>query len=368
MSQKIRVGLLMGGRSAEHEVSLQSAKNVADALDKEKYEVIRIGVNKQGEWFVQDEDDYLLHADDPKNIRLQQSTTQAALLPGTASDVLIQPSNGTCLGSIDVVFSVLHGTYGEDGTMQGLLRLANIPFVGPDVLGSSVAMDKDVTKRLLRDANIPVAPWITVHRSQRIRIDYNEVVQELGLPCFVKPANAGSSVGVHKVEDQASFEAALDDAFQYDTKLLIEQAIQGREIEFAVLGNEEPQCSLPGEVIPQASFYSYQAKYIDGQGALLEIPAQMEPDIRRAGQKLAIEIFQTLCLEGLSRVDFFLQEDGTFILNEVNTLPGFTKISMYPKLWEETGLSYSELLDRLIQLAFERFERDNTLSTEVSLV
>lgn len=367
MSQKIRVGLLFGGRSAEHEVSLQSAKNVADALDKDKYDLVLIGIDKDGKWHLNDASNYLLHADNPRLIKLNASQTDVALLPGDNDKQLMQIDKGDAIGQIDVIFSVLHGTNGEDGTMQGLLRLANVPFVGPDVLGSSVAMDKDVTKRLLRDAGIPVSPWITVMRHQRHRINFAEVKDTLGLPCFVKPANAGSSVGVHKVTDEASFEAALDDAFQYDTKLLIEEGIVGREIECAVLGNEDPQASILGEVIPQNDFYSYQAKYIDEKGALLEMPAKLTDEQVKQAQAIAIQTFQVLCLEGMSRVDFFLRGEDEWMINEVNTLPGFTKISMYPKLWELSGLPYGQLLDRLIQLAIERFERDNALKTQVEL-
>lgn len=364
MSQKIRVGLLFGGRSAEHEISLRSAKNVAEALNRDKYEVILIGIDKEGQWHLNEASRFLLHPNDPKQIQLHPSEDDVALLPGTSSE-LVRPASPDAVGKLDVVFPVLHGTYGEDGTVQGLLTLANVPFVGAGVLGSSVGMDKDVAKRLLRDAGIPVSPFITVHRSRRDQVSFAQVVDTLGLPCFVKPANLGSSVGVHKVTNEAQFEAALDDAFLYDTKLLIEEAIVGREIECAVLGNEEPQASVLGEIIPQADFYSYEAKYIDESGALLEIPAKLSDEQMEKGRALAIATYQALELEGLSRVDFFLRGDGEWIVNEVNTLPGFTTISMYPKLWEATGLPYGELLDRLIELAIARFERDNALKTTV---
>lgn len=367
MSQKLRVGVLLGGRSAEHEVSLRSAKNVVMALNPNKYEVTLLGIDKQGGWFWYPLSILADMSNDPKTVCLPtaQPNQAVALIPGKEQGQILRMTTPPQPLHLDVIFPVLHGTFAEDGTLQGLLEQIRIPYVGADVLGSSVGMDKDVAKRLLRDAGIPVARFMTVTRTQQDTVSFARVVDTLGLPCFVKPANAGSSVGVHKVTNEAAFHSALQDAFQYDTKILIEEAVVGRELECSVLGNEQPEASIFGEVIPQAEFYSYEAKYIDADGAILAIPARLTDEQLREGQKLAIRTYQTLCLEGMSRVDFFLrQSDGTFLVNEVNTLPGFTQISMYPKLWEASGLPYSQLLDRLIELAQQRFQRKNGLKTD----
>ncbi|MBU4331944.1 D-alanine--D-alanine ligase [Patescibacteria group bacterium] len=365
MSKKLRVAILFGGKSAEHEVSLQSAKNVIEAIDKNKYEVVLIGIDKDGRWHLNQPSRFLLNADDPNLIALNKSDQSVAFLPGTTGE-MTDLTQGHELGKIDVVFPVLHGTFGEDGTVQGLLKLAEIPFVGASVLGSSVGMDKDVTKRLLRDAGIPIAKFLAFGQESRASIDFKKVKKELGAPLFVKPCNMGSSVGINKVSDEDGFKQAIEDAFKYDNKILIEEYIKGREIECSVLGNENPVASLPGEVIPHHEFYSYEAKYIDENGATLGAPAKLPGDIIQRVQGLAVETFKTLCCEGLARVDFFLKSDGEVVVNELNTLPGFTKISMYPKLWEASGISCTELIDRLIQLAIERFEKEKILKTTFS--
>jgi D-alanine-D-alanine ligase len=262
-----------------------------------------------------------------------------------------------------VAFPILHGPFGEDGTVQGLLKLADIPFVGAGVLGSAAGMDKDVMKRLLRDAGIPIGKFITLRGGPANAPSFADAAGELGAPFFVKPANMGSSVGVSKVYDEDGCRAALDEAFRFDSKVLIEENIPGREIECSVLGNDNPAASLPGEVRPSKEFYSYEAKYIDSNGAVLEIPAKLPPETVRRVQELAVKTFQTLECQGLSRVDFFLRDSGEVIVNEINTMPGFTKISMYPKLWEASGLGYRELIDRLIQLAIERFNAEKGLAT-----
>jgi D-alanine-D-alanine ligase len=269
------------------------------------------------------------------------------------------------LGKLDVIFPALHGPYGEDGTVQGLLKLADIPFVGADVTGSAIGMDKDVMKRLLREAGIPTARFLVVRR--RGGLVYDEATSRLGSPLFVKPANLGSSVGITKVRDERQFETAMDLAFSYDTKVIVEESISGLEIECSVLGNEDPVASLPGQVIPRHEFYSYEAKYIDEEGAVLKIPADLDRETVECVQRLAIEAFQTLCCEGMARVDFFVTDTGTILVNEINTIPGFTQISMYPKLWEASGLTYGELLDRLIELALERHKRGRSLNTNVDL-
>ncbi len=361
MNKKIRVGLLFGGRSAEHEVSLQSAKNVMAAIDKEKYEVTLIGVDKKGRWHLHDAGKFLLNSNDPKLIKLNGRSGSIALVPGGHSQKLVSVSGSPTVEPVDVFFPILHGPYGEDGTIQGLMKLAGVPFVGAGILGSAVSMDKDVMKRLLREAGIPTAKFLVVAISSQWEIDFEQVRVALGMPFFVKPANLGSSVGIKKVHSEAEFRPAIDEAFQYDKKILIEEYVGGREIECSVLGNEDPVASVPGEVLPKHEFYSYEAKYIDEHGAALEIPANLPGDVVSKIQQLAIKTFKVLCCYGMARVDFFLNDDNRLIVNELNTIPGFTQISMFPKLWEESGVSYSELIDRLITLALERFEKESRI-------
>src|SRR3989344_7143081 len=286
--RKIRVGILFGGKSAEHEVSLRSAKNVYEALDKEKYEPVLIGIDKRGKWLLEDRSRFLL---ENGNAGQEEKGESVALVPQSDGAVtnLERPGAGE---KIDVVFPVLHGTFGEDGTVQGLLKLANIPFVGAGVLGSAVGMDKDVMKRLLRDAGIPIGKFLTL--KEKDIPTYEAVVKNLGLPFFIKPANMGSSVGVSKVSEKKDFNKAIREAFKYDRKILIEENIKGREIECAVLGNDNPIASVPGEVTSNHDFYSYEAKYIDEHGAALEIPAKLPEDIVKKVQELAIKTFKTL--------------------------------------------------------------------------
>lgn len=364
MSKKIRVGVLFGGKSAEHEVSLLSAKSVIEAIDKNKYEVVLIGINKSGEWFLhEDLSRCLLHAEDAKLIQLKKNQETVAIVPKELGNPLVSLSGRTLHKAIDVVFPILHGTYGEDGTVQGLLKLANIPFVGAGVLASAVGMDKDVMKRLLRDAGLPTAKFIAYNRFDSKNLKFENIRKILGLPFFVKPANLGSSVGISKIKSEDDFYEKVAFAFEYDRKILFEETISGREIECSVLGNEDPIASLPGEVIPQHEFYSYEAKYLDANGALFEIPAQLPAELIIKIQTLAIEAYKILCCEGMARVDMFLKEDGEVVLNELNTIPGFTRISMYPKMWAASGLTYPELIDKLIQLALARFEDEQSLKT-----
>lgn len=365
MKRKLRVGVIFGGRSAEHEVSLQSAKNIVEAMDKDKYEVVLIGIDKKGRWYLNEEPRFLLNENDPKLIRLGSTDEEVVLIPGEGTDQLINISKQQRIGEIDVIFPILHGPFGEDGTMQGLLKLSNIPFVGASILGSAVGMDKDVMKRLLRDAGIPIADFLVLDRHSINEIDFEKVKEKLGLPVFIKPANLGSSVGISKAENEKDFLKATQLAFQYDNKILIEEYIEGREIECSVLGNEDPMASLPGEVIPQHDFYSYEAKYIDENGAALEIPAKLSDDLIKEIQECAVKTFKVLCCEGMARIDFFLTNDNDIVVNEINTIPGFTKISMYPKLWEVSGIPYKELIDRLIKLALERHEKEQKLKSSV---
>ncbi|MFA4975149.1 MAG: D-alanine--D-alanine ligase family protein [Candidatus Paceibacterota bacterium] len=321
LKNKLKIGVLFGGKSAEHDVSISSSKNIIDALDKNKYQIFVIKIEKNGEFDL------------------------------------------NFVKKMDLIFPVLHGPYGEDGSMQGLLKILGIPFVGPSVLGSAVGMDKDVMKRLFRDAKIPIGKFITVCAGEKI--SFEKVKKVLGLPMFIKPANMGSSVGINKVKNKKEFEIAVNDAFLYDSKIVIEENINGQEVECSVLGNENPMASIVGEIVPKNDFYSYKAKYIDGDGAVLLIPARLSKTISKKVQNLAIKVFQTLNCEGMGRVDFFVKKNGEVIVNEINTIPGFTAISMYPKLWEASGIPLSKLLDRLIELAIERFERESKLKTTV---
>lgn len=358
MQNKINVGILFGGKSVEHEVSVRSSQNIYDAINKDKYNVTMIGITKEGQWML--------------NPTISKEDTVAgnsplALVPGSEGAQLVDLSGNRELQKIDVIFPILHGAYGEDGTMQGLLKLLNIPFVGPSVLGSAVGMDKEVMKRLLKDSQIPSAAYLVFNKytGDVPNPTFEDVKTALGLPCFVKPASLGSSVGISKVHNAEEFDRAVLEAFQFDQKLIVETNISGREIECSVLGNENPKASLPGEVKSNHEFYSYEAKYLDEKGAALEIPADLPAHVVGCIQELAVKTFKTLYCEGLTRVDFFLTDEGEILINEVNTIPGFTKISMYPKLWEATGITYSNLIDYLIEYAMERYEREMQLKTSI---
>lgn len=348
--KKVRVGIIFGGRSAEHEVSIQSARNVFAALDREKYEPVLIGITKKGQWLELSE--YQFSELASGEYQALPETIEGRTLVGVKSYAARQ-IEGFNPSRLDVVFPILHGPYGEDGTIQGMLRTLDLPFVGSDVLGSAIGMDKDVMKRLLRDAGVPVVPFLVFKDCEKATINFKDVVKQLGLPLFVKPANLGSSVGVSKVNTEKKFAQAVDKAFRFDRKILIEQAVEGRELECAVLGNDDPKASAVGEIIPRGhEFYDYEAKYLDEHGAELLIPAPLTKKEQAKIQRLAIKAFKVLCASGMARIDFFLA--NALYVNEINTIPGFTNISMYPRLWEASGLSYSALLDRLIQLALEK--------------
>jgi D-alanine-D-alanine ligase len=359
--KKLRVGILFGGRSAEHEVSLQSARNVIEALDRSKYDIVLIGIDKTGRWFLNKDSIRLLNEGDPRLIQLAGNRDEIALTPTGAGSRLIHLKEQADIARLDVLFPVLHGPYGEDGTIQGLARLADLPCVGAGIAGSVVGMDKDIMKRLLRDHGIPVCKFKTVHERDRKSLDYQDIVARMGPVLFVKPANLGSSVGISRAADRNEFVEAVETAFQYDTKIIIEEEVKGREIECAILGNEDPSASVPGEIIPKKGFYSYAAKYIDAEGAELEIPARLPRHLVIRIQDMAVATFKALECKGMARVDFFLTEGEQVFVNEINTIPGFTRISMYPKLWECSGISYSELIDRLIGLAMEDFQRQRDL-------
>ncbi len=358
---RTRVGIIFGGMSSEHEVSLQSAKNILDALDRERFEPVLVGIDKQGQWHLSQPDTFLINADDPARIALHPSGTALAARPGAGQAQLQPVDASTALGQIDVVLPIVHGPLGEDGALQGLLRMANLPFVGSPVLGSAAAMDKDVAKRLLRDAGLPVAPWVCIRRHEAADVDVQALIARLGLPLFVKPANQGSSVGVNKVKQAGEFAEALQLALRHDHKVLVESAVVGREIECAVLGNDMPQASVCGEVVVHDEFYAYDTKYINPDGADVMVPAAIDGDAQARIQQIALQAYQVLECAGMARVDVFLTADGQIVINEINTLPGFTRISMYPKLWGASGLGYTALITRLIELALERHAADRAL-------
>ncbi len=351
MNKKVRIGVIFGGRSGEHEVSLRSAESIIRSLDASKYEVIPIGITHEGRWLTSKNALALLPA---------RETIDKTLASGESITLAPEPGAERF---VDVIFPVLHGTYGEDGTIQGLLELANVPYVGAGVLGSAVGMDKDVMKRLLREAGLPVGDYWPVRKSE-IASFADANLKTLPYPVFVKPANLGSSVGITKVHRPDELRQGLDAAAEFDRKLVVEKGIDAREIEISVLGNDDPIASVPGEIIPSREFYDYQAKYVDDDSELL-IPAPISDEQRREAQRLAIQTFRVLEGSGLGRVDLFLErKTEKFYVNEINTLPGFTAISMYPKMWEASGISYAELVDRLIALAIERHAEKNKLKTK----
>ncbi len=385
--KKLRVGVLFGGRSGEHEVSLLSAASVLNAIDKKKYDVVPIGITRQGRWLSATHAERLLKGDkapavEPRHLRAgdPEATSAAAVLakgeavvvppiPGENHSALLpfetsaHEMNATARPiDVDIIFPVLHGTFGEDGTIQGLLDLADIPYVGAGVLGSAAGMDKDIMKKLFRDAGLPIVKQVTVLRGawrnepKKVR---KQIETALKYPVFVKPANLGSSVGISKVHDRGELDAAMDDAARFDRKIVIEQGVGGgkgkaREIECSVLGNDEPIASVPGEIVPIKEFYDYDAKYLE-EGSELIIPAKLPKTKQKEVQRLAVQAFQAVDCAGLARVDFLMDpRTGKMFVNEINTMPGFTSISMYPKLWAATGIEYPELIDRLIQLGLER--------------
>lgn len=360
---KIKVGVLFGGRSAEHEVSLVSAASIINALDKNKYEILPIGITREGRWLSAVNAVQLL-----KNHEPIEKFPEHVLLPDPRKQSLINISTAfpQAAQQVDVIFPVIHGTGGEDGTIQGLFELAEIPYVGAGVLGSAIGMDKVVAKQLLLQAKIPVTPGIWFLFSDFVKKPKEQLAlieKKLGYPCFVKPPNQGSSVGITKAHNRKELLDAVHLAGEYDQKILVEKAVmKPHEIEVSVLGNETPKVSLPGEIIPSNEFYDYDAKYVDGKSVAV-IPAKLPKPLIKKIQQCAVASFQALECSGMARVDFLVQKNGRFFLNEINTIPGFTSISMYPKLWEASGLKYSDLLDELIRLAIERYDKRKKLKT-----
>lgn len=344
MSQKKRIGVIFGGRSGEHEVSVMSAASVIRELDRNKFDVTPIGITKGGRWLLVDDFDEVVrggHVGD-----------------GSGTEI-------TRLDRIDVVFPVVHGPYGEDGTIQGFLEILDIPYVGAGVLASAVGMDKSIMKAVFAQAGLPTVRHKTVLVAEYVKDPdriIREIESELGYPCFVKPCNLGSSVGISKAKERDALIAGIKEASVYDRKLVVEEGVIAREIECSVLGNDEPQASLPGEIVPCREFYDYRAKYLE-EGSRLLIPAPLEPGIREEIRRLAVEAFKAIDCSGMARVDFFVTSDGRVMVNEINTIPGFTRISMFPKLWEASGLSYSELLSTLVELALDRYHKKRRLKT-----
>lgn len=362
--RRLRVGVIFGGRSGEHEVSLMSARSVISALNPEKYDVVMIGITKGGRWLTGNVMAALESGHD-------EVGHLAALLPDPKAASLMameeaerRPIALSEVAELDVVFPVLHGPFGEDGTVQGLLELAGLPYVGAGVVGSAVGMDKAIFKSVMEAHGLPTGPWQLVLGSQW-RKESNAILDNLEMslsyPMFSKPANLGSSVGISKCMDRAQLSRGLDEAAKYDRRIIVEQAIDGRELEVSVLGNDEPIASVVGEIRPRRAFYDYVAKYVSDDSELI-IPAELEPEVAAYVRSLAVKVFRTIDCAGLGRVDFLMEKaSGKVYVNELNTIPGFTRISMYPKLWEASGITYSELLDRLIDLAMRRYEEKTNL-------
>ncbi len=358
---KKTIALIFGGKSAEHEVSLRSAKNVADALDKDKFDFVLVGISQEGTWYRFPDLGIFQTLKSLHDKKRPSSAEPVALISVEGKPVLVSLQNHSQT-PLHCAFPIMHGTLGEDGCIQGLFKMMDIPFVGCGVLASAVGMDKEVMKRLLFQAGIKNAQYSLLTPANPS--SYQALAEKLGAIFFIKPANAGSSVGVHKIRTAQEFSEKLQDAFLYDTKVLAEEFIQGREIECSVMGpNHAPQSSVAGEVIPQHDFYSYEAKYLDENGALLKIPAELSSELMKKVQAAAIQTYQVLGCDGLTRVDFFIRPNQDIYVNEVNTIPGFTKISMYPKMWEASGVSYKELITRLIHFAFEKYAADSKIMT-----
>jgi D-alanine-D-alanine ligase len=360
MSKKLNVAIVFGGKSPEHEVSIISARNIYHAINKEKFEVWLIGISQDGVWFLENEQ----HLQD-KNCVIGRDKQNLSMQFGNPEKAFYNIENQLYLPKLDAAFLITHGPNGEDGSLQGIFMHLDIPFVGPGVLSSAVCMDKDFTKRILRDAGIGHAKGITLYKQDRNSIDYEQIKSELGETLFVKPCNMGSSVGVSKATNRAEFERAINEAFIFDRKILVEKGITGREIECAVLGNELPQASAVGEIIMNYGIYDFDNKYINSEAAQLHIPAlNLTDEQTEKIRTTAIAAYKALGIEGMSRIDVFITDNDEVIINEPNTLPGFTAVSMYPKLWEKAGLPYPDLIEKLIDLAIKRHERDRQIKKD----
>jgi D-alanine-D-alanine ligase len=354
MSNKIKIALLYGGRSVEHGVSINSARNIFEFIDKNKYEVFPIGISKQGQWFLNTTVDKEIELGKALGLELDPHNP-AFLLLATQERIWV-----------DIIFPVLHGTDGEDGSIQGLIKAMDIPMVGTGVLGSSLSMSKIVAKRLLKDAGIPVTPFISYSYIEKDSINFDDVAAKMGIPFMVKAASLGSSVGVSKVNDKNDFDKAVEEAFRYDDNLIIEQFVKGRELECAILGNYPPQASYPGEIVIHAKydFYTFDAKYVDPEAVRIEVPAKLDADIAERIRAISVKSFIALNCNDFSRVDLFLDEKGNIYVNEINTIPGFTNSSMFPMMWKERGIGFTELITRLLDLAQVRYDRGKRIERD----
>lgn len=354
------IAIIFGGHSSEHEVSINSARNIFKAMDKTKFNPVLIGVSKQGTWYSINEKDFeTLEAINDNKMAQEQTVT----LIRAQSKVFALNLQSQQRQALDCAFAIIHGTNGEDGTMQGHLKILGLPFVGCGVMSSAIAMDKEVMKIVMTAAGIPNSRWAVLKSYETP--DFDKISKQLGLPFFIKPANAGSSVGVHKIKSKEDFAVKIKDAFKYDHKVLAEEFIDGREVECSVMGlNQKPEAAMPGELVVKHEFYSYEAKYLDPNGAEIVIPAKLTAEQIEQVRQLAVKTYQALYCDGLTRVDFFMKKDGSLMVNEINTLPGFTKISMYPMMWQAKGVQYSDLITKLIQLAFDKNDFDNQLNLD----
>ncbi len=358
---KKQIALIFGGRSAEHEVSLVSAKNIYNAVNTELFNILLLGISKEGTWYHFSNADVFINYKALNDIELKNE--EVITLLSSAGMPYVYSLKNQEKKPLDCAFSIIHGTMGEDGTLQGLFKVVQLPFVGCDVLASAVGMDKEFAKRLMTYSGIKNSKYLVLRKENLLT--FTEISKQLGLPFFIKPANAGSSVGVHKINSESDFKTKIQDSFLYDHKILAEEFSDGAEIECSVLGlNQTPEASLPGQLKVNHEFYSYEAKYVDASGAEIIIPARIPQEKILEIQALATKTFKTLGCDGFARVDFFLKKDGTLLVNEINTLPGFTQISMYPKMWEASGLKYSDLITKLINLAFEKFSNDRKLKLD----
>lgn len=357
MSQRLNIAILYGGKSVEHEVSIRSAKNVVANIDSTLYKVILLGIDKKGTWYL----------NNTINDKLDAGHTVSLKLNALAPHLITNHNNEEV--KIDVVFPILHGTDGEDGGVQGLFKAMNLPVVGSCVLGSAISMDKIISKQVLKECGIPVAGYIEFHRSQKGQISFDNVVKQVGLPLMIKSSALGSSVGISMVSGEEEFSAALEDSFQYGEKILIESFVKGRELECAVMGNDHPKASMPGEIImvKDYDFYTYEAKYLDEEAIQIKIPADVDHDILDEIRKLSIDAYNALRCDDYARVDLFLTENNEIIINEINTIPGFTNASMFPMMWKQMGLTFKELISEIIVLCLDRFNATKNLETSYNL-
>lgn len=354
MAKKKKVAILYGGRSVEHAVSVNSARNIYEYLDKKQFEPLAIGISKQGEWFLTDGVSKDIRGGTPIGLVLN---------PGSPSFIKLKQNEKF---KVDIVFPVLHGTDGEDGSIQGLLKAMDLPMVGTGVLGSSLSMNKIVAKRLLREAGLPVTDFLTFRYDQKEKITFNSIAKKLGVPFMVKSASLGSSVGVTKVKNKKDFKHAVDEAFKYDNEMLAEEFVTGREIECALLGNSPAEASYPGEIVISKAyeFYTFDAKYVDPDAVRIDVPAKLSKSIAEKIRKVSVKAYEVLHCEDFSRIDLFLDKKGNIFINEINTIPGFTNSSMYPMMWKERGIGFSDLITRLLNLAQERYDRGKRIERD----